>query len=529
MSPTSLGWRDLVLLGLAALTARLGASFLVADPPYLDAAYYELVARRLAEGHGFSAPVLWSFLEVGGVLPADPALPVPSNRHWMPLTSILSAGSMAILGASRFAAELPHILLGTVLAPLTAWIGWSLWRSRTVALVGGGLAIFAGPMLVYVPLVDGFALFGVTGALAILFSIHAARPGAGGAWLIASGVAAALATLTRIDGVLLGVAPSVAWLARRGVGPWRVAGPPISAWWAIGGILAGVTVMAPWLARQAAEFGAMLPSAGGRLLWITSYNEQFSITGDPTIESYLAAGLPTIIGGKIDAAWVLLGRTTVLLGGALVVPFFYGLWRERGRAELAPFGTYWVAQFAVMALIFTVHAPFGAYYHSAWAWLPFALPMALANGGPLLGALGRRVRLFGRERNARLLGVAVITGAVVLSLVGSGALIAIWAREQVAEQAAAKFLVDSAAPHDVVMYVDPPSLHLRVGNRVVAPPYDPPEVIGQVASAYDVAWVVVEKPSEATSDVLGLWDGASWLDEQPSFDEGNVRIYAVRR
>ncbi len=57
-----------------------------------------MVAEQLATGHGFSAPVLWSFLEVGGSLPADPMLPVPSNGHWMPLTSIVAAAGMALLG-----------------------------------------------------------------------------------------------------------------------------------------------------------------------------------------------------------------------------------------------------------------------------------------------------------------------------------------------------------------------------------------------------------------------------------------------
>ena len=83
---------DVVLLFVIALMARLAAAALVAYPPYTDPAYYSLVAQQLASGHGFSVPVLWSFLEVGGRLPVHPMLPVPSNGHWMPLTSIVSSG-----------------------------------------------------------------------------------------------------------------------------------------------------------------------------------------------------------------------------------------------------------------------------------------------------------------------------------------------------------------------------------------------------------------------------------------------------
>ncbi len=57
------------------------------DPAYPDSYYYVDVARSLAAGHGFNIDFIWIFVEVGGKLPANPALPVPSNAHWMPLAS----------------------------------------------------------------------------------------------------------------------------------------------------------------------------------------------------------------------------------------------------------------------------------------------------------------------------------------------------------------------------------------------------------------------------------------------------------
>jgi 4-amino-4-deoxy-L-arabinose transferase-like glycosyltransferase len=520
-------WRALLVLAVVALVARVGASFVVPDPAYLDAAYYELVARRLAEGHGFSVPVVWSFLETGGVLPADPSLPVPSNRHWMPLSAVVSAGSMAVLGVSRFAAELPHAILGAFLVPATAFTGWWLWRSRAVAIVAGVLALFAGPMLVYVPMVDSFALFGVFGFVAIAAAIRSAQPAAPGTWLLLSGLGIGLATLTRVDGVLLAVAPAVAWLARRRIGPWGVGGSKLSIWWVVGAVVVTGAVMAPWLARQLAEFGSILPSAGGRLLWVTDFNEQFSIREMPTPASYLAEGPLAIIGGKLEAAVLLLGRTAVLLGGAFVIPFLYGLVRERARVDLAPFTTYWLVMFAAMALLFTVHAPMGAYYHSAWAWLPFAIPLAIANALPLLEALGTRVRMLGRPRNVRFLGAAAVAGAVALSLIGSVSLVSLWSRDYARAEAAAGYLADAAGEDDVVMYVDPPTLHLLTGLLVVPPPFDPPEVIGEVAEAYDVRWVVIERAPGASTDALGLWDGVDWLAPDPSFEARDVRVFRI--
>lgn len=516
------------MLAVVALVARIAASILVADPAYLDAAYYELVARRLEGGDGFTVPVVWSFLDTGGRLPADAVLPIASNRHWMPMTAIVSAGSMAAFGETRFAAELPHAVLGALLVPATAWVGWSLWASRHVTIVAGLLALFAGPMLVYVPMADSFALFGVCGSGAVLAAIRATRPGASGAWLVLSGIAAALATLTRVDGVLLGVAPATAWLVRRGIGPWRVEGQAISAWWPLLAAGAAVAILAPWLARQAAEFGAILPSAGGRLLWITAYNEQFSIRGEPSLGSFLRMGIPDILAGKVQALVLLVGRTTVLLGGAFIAPFLFGLWRERWRADLAPFTVFWLVLFAAMVLVFTLHAPAGAYYHSAWAWLPLAIPLAVANGLPLLDALGRRVGIFRRPRNQRFLTRAAIVGALTLSVVGSAALAVQWSRDHAKVEVAADFLSRHASVDEVVMYVDPPSLNLLTGNPTVAPPYDPPEVIREVVRAYGVRWVVVERATGAEVDALGLWNGADWLADTPVLDEGDVRIYAVK-
>ena len=529
MSSRGAPWKALAALGAAALALRVAASVIVPDPAYLDAAYYELVARRLAAGDGFSVPVVWSFLETGGVLPPEPMLPVPSNRHWMPLTAILSAGSMSLIGATRFAAELPHAILGALLVPATGWIGWWLWSSRRVALFAGVLALFAGPMLVYVPMVDSFALFGVAGAAAIAASIRATAPGAGGGWLIVSGVAVGLATLTRVDGVLLAVAPAIAWLARRGMGPWRVEGPAIGIGWAAAGAAACALVLAPWLARQVAEFGSALPSAGGRLLWIASYNEQFSITGDPTLGSYLASGPAVVVGARLDTLVQLLGRTSVVLGGAFIVPFLFGLWRERRRPELAPFIVYWVVLFAAMVLVFTFHAPAGAWYHSAWAWLPFAIPLAVANGLPLLDALGRRAPMLRRPRNVRFLAGAALVGAVVLSLIGSASLAAGWRRDSAKVAAAAAYLSVHASASDVVMYVDPPSLNLLTANPAVAPPFEQPAVVGEVARAYDVRWLVVERATGAARDVLDLWEGAAWLGDAPAFEDGDIRIFAVDR
>ncbi len=522
----------LLALGLAF---RFAAALLLDYAPYTDPAYYRLVAGQLATGHGFTVPVLWSFLEVGGRLPLHPTLPVPSNGHWMPLTSILAAGSIWLLGGplgEARAAQLPTILLGAALVPFTYLIAWELWHARFTAWVAALLVLLAGPLLVMTPLVDSFAVFGAAGAVCIWCSIRAVRAERPGPWLVAAGAAAALATLARVDGLLLMVAPLVAWAGRRDWTPW-----PARSAWGLAAIGAFGLVIAPWLLRDLAVFGSPFPSAGGHLLWITDYNEQFSISHDPTVGSYWAWGLGNIVGSKLAAWGELAGRSAVLLGGIFVIPFIVGLWRERRRPELAPFLSYFAVMFLAMGAVFTFHAPKGAYYHSALAWLPFAAGLAAANLGPSAAWAGRAWLFLRRPATHRFLSVAGLLGAAVLSVAGSAVLIGQWTDAHDKLVLAAGFLEREGATADRVMAYDPAALHELSGNPGVAPPFDAFPVVGQVVDAYQIRWVVVTLQPGEQRDPLGLWDGAtatdaygnhpSFLPAQPAYASPGVRVYKV--
>jgi 4-amino-4-deoxy-L-arabinose transferase-like glycosyltransferase len=529
--------RDLAILFALALVARLVAAALVPYPPYTDPAYYSLVAQQLASGHGFSVPVLWSFLEVGAQLPALPTLPVPSNGHWMPLTSILASGTVALLGPTLGAwraAEIPNILLGSALVPFTYLVSWELWRSRTAAWAAAIVVLLGGPLLVMVPLVDNFAVFGAAGALAIWCSTRAVSTGSPGPWLVAAGLAGGLATLARVDGLLLAVAPAAAWIVRRDWNGW-----PARVGWGLASAIAFVLPLAPWLIRDLAVFGSAFPSAGGHTLWITTYNEQFSISHDPSLGTYLDWGAANIVGSKLAAWGELVGRTAVLLGGIFVVPFAAGLWRERRRPELAPFIAYFVVMFVVMGAVFTFHAPKGAYYHSALAWLPVAAGLAVANLGPVASAAGRLWPFLRRPATHRFLLLAGLAGAAGLSLVGSAVLIGQWSDAHTKLELAGRFLSERDADEDRVMAYDPAALWAISGNPGVAPPFDPFPIIGQVVDAYQVRWVVVTLAPGVTRDPLGLWEGSAatdsegnhpdFLPTQPAFDAPGVRVFEVSR
>ena len=525
--------RDLGLLLLGALAARALAAWLVPTAPYTDAAYYTLVAQRLAEGFGFTIPVLYSFLEVGGALPADPVLPIPSNGHWMPLTSVVAAAGMSVLGGSDWrAGQVPMVVLSAAWVGITHAVTWDLWRNRAWALIAGVLAIFAGPLLVMQPLVDSFALFGVLGALALWSSTRATRSDHWGWWLALAGVLIGLATLTRVDGLILAVAPATAWVMRM-----REVRRTVAIAIGLASAAVCLVAMAPWLARNVATFGAVLPSAGGHTLWITSYNEQFSIGHEVSLGTYLDWGLPAIVVSKVASLAELAARTLAMAGGVFALFFVGGAWAFRRRPELRPFLAYWVVMFLAMGLLFTFHAPKGAFAHSAPAWLPMAFAIAVGGLAPVSTAAGRWWPFLRRPRTHRFLQSASLVAAIVLSIVGCATLLATWRISNERVALAASFLDRTTPRNQVVMFTDPARLHLLSGHPGVSPPFDPFVVVEEVVRAYEVRWVVVTLEPGETRDPLGLWDGAAGVDStgtspafltaEPAYEADGVRVYEV--
>ena len=303
-----------------------------------------------------------------------------------------------------------------------------------------------------------------------------------------SGAFVGVAILARVDGLLLAAAPATAWLVDRGWGPWRDSEPGrrLGAATLLLAASAAVIVMAPWLARNLATFGSAFPSAGGHTLWITSYNEQFSISSNPTLASYLDWGLVNIIGSKVAAWWEIGWRTVVLLGGIFGFFFFAGLWRERRRGGGRAFPR----------LLGRDVRGHGRHLHlpcPAWRVLP--LGGGLAPLRPAYGRGGHRPRpdqprpgvgLPPTAATHRFVEIAALVGAIVLSLIGSASLYQLWESSHQRDIAAAEYLEREGLTHDVVLYGDPASLWHLTANPGVAAPFDPYPVIEEVVRAYDV-------------------------------------------
>lgn len=531
--------RDLVVLTAVALAVRTAVALLLGEAPWTDSAYLFASGQRLATGEGFTVPFVWSFLETGGRLPADAALPIASHAHWMPLTAMVAALGMEVLGPTWRAAQVPMVLLSAALSPLTYLMAMRIWGSRAASIGGALLVVFSGPLLLFGSIVENFAVFGLAGSLALFAAMRSvAEPHHRRAWLLLSGGLVGVATLARIEGVLLAVATATAWIIGQGWTAWRANGPRAGWLAGIGSFGLFVLTVAPWAWRNLATFGSVLPSTGGHTLWIKGYNEQFSITADTSLGSYLAQGPIAIVGSKLSA-WLTIGGYTVALMAGIFGAFFLGaLWLQRRRPDVAPFIVYFVVMFAAMGGLFTFHAPHGLFYHHAAAWLPIAAPMSITAIGPMLTAASRWWRFLGRPATHRFVLVASVAGAVVFSVIASGLLLVEWRINLRAAHAVDRFLQESADPADVVMFRDAPLLYVVSGHPVVAPTNDPYPVVGQVASAYGVRWFVAQRQARGPAiEPQGLWEGgnavdddgnrAEWLATEPAYEDELVRIFEV--
>ncbi len=525
------------------------------DPAYPDSSYYVDVARQLHAGQGFNVDFIWIFAEVGGVIPADPTLPIPSNAHWMPLASIVQVPFLAVFGDVAWAAALPFALIGAIAAPLT----WAIARdagARPFVSIGAGFLV-AVPLLstVYMAQPDNFSLYQPLVIAALWMAARGLR-GSGRAF-VAAGFFAGLATLARNDGLLVLAALGVvfAWDRWRG---WRTsraaragdaarAGSPgddparnttgdphrpaIPFAAAVGAVAVFVLVMAPWWARQLAVFGSLSPSStSGKVLFIRDIGEWNSITVPASLDHLLGMGIgpliETRVGGAIAATMIFV---TLVCGFILAPALVIGAWARRRSTDFAAFFVYAALLFAFSALISAVHVPGGTFIHSAVALAPYSYILALEGIVLAIGWVSARRTAWHAETAVRIFGGATLVFAVLIAIAGSLVVHAIWsARRDDGLSVAAALDAAGSPASDRVMSIDAAGTRYWTGHGGVVLVNDPLDTIHQVATAYDIRWLVLDR-GEAVPSVAPILDGTehpAWLG-QPILTEGTPTRLAV--
>jgi len=524
------------ILGLYALALVIRLALIAGfpDPAYPDSFYYVDVARSIAAGQGFNVDFIWIFAEVGGAIPANPVLPIASNAHWMPLASLVQVPFIMVLGPTAIASALPFALAGATTAPLAWAIARDAKASRHVALGAGILTAIPGLSLVYMVQPDNFSLYQPL-VVAALWMTARGLKGDPRSFVLA-GLLTGLATLSRNDGVLvLGVIVLTflydrwrRWRELRRPAGWteRPIRPAIP--WAalIGSVGLFVLAVGPWYARQLSTFGSLSPStASGKVLFIRNIGEWNSITTPANLSWLLGQGIGPLVESRIGGLVAAITIYSVLVGVlVLVPPMLVGAWHRRRSLDFGPYFAYALLLFAFSAIVSAVHVPGGTFIHSAVALAPHAYILALEGIAVAVGWMAARRSTWHAATATRLFTSVAVGFTILAAGFGAVSVHATWSekRERMDEVAAA--LDQAGAPaSDRLMSIDAAGYRYAAGRPGVVLVNDPLETIHQVARAYGIQWLILERDDGVTA-VAPILDGSvpDWLEPPIVIERGKA-------
>ena len=499
-----------LLLFAIAFLVRVVVAAVFPGPAYPDSYYYVHVAQQLAAGHGFSVDYLWNLGDIGGHLSALGTLPLTANGYWMPLAEIVQVPFIWVLGSSWIASGLAFWIVGALAAPLTYWIGrdagFGSWASIAAAL----LVAAPGALTPYLSQPDNFGLFMTLGAL----SLWLCARGLSGdrRSFVAGGLVVGLATLARSDGLLLGLPFALVGvhdLIRRN----RARVGLVAA----AGCLIGVAlVVGPWLYRQVAVFGSPVPfSAGGGVLWLTDYQQLFSLANPASPDGWLAQGLPALITSRLGGLFGAVGLFALMPLVGVLAPFaLIGWWRRGSSSAFAPFSIYCVALFVASGLLFAVLVPHGTFIHSAVALLPHTALLTVAGIGVVVGWVARHRPGWNARQASAVFSAGAVAIAVVAGAVQTFGTAGQWsaARDLQGQLVAA---LAGEPQDDVVMSADPGAVWYISGHPGVVTPADSLPIVEAVMRSYDVRWLILESDNimPALAPVLSGELQPAWLSQ----------------
>jgi hypothetical protein len=518
-------WRQYLLLSLLGLAAVAFVAALQPSPGYMDADYYYAGGLQLVNGHGFTEPYLWNYLD-------DPAgLPHPSHAYWMPLASLLAAAAAVLFGpASWFAARTGFFLVTALIPPLTAALAWSFTSRRDLALTSGLLAVFPAFYLPFLPVTDTFGLYMLFGSL--FFLILNRKSSALNPLLL--GLLAGLMHLTRADGLLWLL---VAFLAVLFVLPK----PPQRRFFFIFSFLlltlAGyLLVMIPWFIRNYAAFGTPLAPGGSKMLWLTSYDQLFSYPASQiTFSAWWQSGLQAILRVRVWSLGLNLSNMLSVQGEVFLLPLIgLGLWHLRKDRRVQFAGLAWLMTLATMTAVFPFAGARGGFFHSGasvqtvwWALAPVGLDRVIAWGSRKRGWNVAQAGTIFRSGLVAL--AALLTAVIVYGRVMGGGGGPVWSQENDAYSQIKTILVSQGMTDEaVVMVANSPGFYLASGNPAIAVPDGDVNTLLRVAQRYGAKYVILEEGG-TPGGLMPVYDHpAEQTGLQYLGDVGGAHIYGIQ-
>jgi 4-amino-4-deoxy-L-arabinose transferase-like glycosyltransferase len=293
------------------------------------------------------------------------------------------------LGDTFFAAQLPSLIAGSLLAPMTYFFArrLPLENNGTIGVLAALLVIF-NPLLAYQSVLpDSSLIFAALVIGAVLLLTRPTGEALPPEKAFIFGLLTGLAYLARTPALFL----VLAWLVLLGRakfgGGKKGAGKEL-----VFGFLGILLPVGFWSARNLLTFGYITPPAGTQTIFLFDYDSLFNYSTPLNFQTWLEGGIGKIISVRVEALWVAWRSVLDAMFVPTVIPAAIGLWLlAKNYAEGRLAALYTVLLFLGLPLIFGVASTNGSYYHSAGSCAPF-LAVGLVYGlGRLAAWLSARV------------------------------------------------------------------------------------------------------------------------------------------
>ena len=408
-------WLSVLLVSVVALAIRVWAAGLITFARPEDTAYYVGVARNLVSGAGLVTNAIWSF----GTPPLE--FPRPAFEVWLPLPSLLAAVPMTFLGTTFAAAQWSSIMVGTLVAVLT----WRLaadvakerdlspGRARTLGLGAGLTAAVFLPLVFHSALPDSTIPFAALVLVVCLLAGRIARDPQGmrlaDRRVLGLGLALGLAALTRNEAVWLALGWAiVTWgissgAAGRGATGGGATGGgatgggatgPRAAWVRLvaGAAIPAIAIFAPWAIRDWIVFGNPLPGQALTNALSLTGADIFAWAEPPTLDRYLAAGLPTLLALRWEGLVHNFVSVLLLTGLPITAIGLVALPLTGRGSSLRLLAIFSILTFVTTTLLFPVATTWGTFLHASAAVLVLLIVAALVALDNLIAIIGARRR-----------------------------------------------------------------------------------------------------------------------------------------
>ena len=465
----------LVALFLIALAVRATVAWHQEWPGYIDATYYFLVARNLAEGNGFSENVAWNYVDH----PA--ALPHPSNAYWMPFTSIVAAPFLWLFGESHHAAQVPFVLAAAALVPVTYALSLRFFAQPGWALLSAGSILGGGIFFPHWSSIDAWSIYPLIGTAVLALGVAASKAPPRRRGLIAAiaGIAVGIGHLTRTDGFLLFVPLFVLLACRSHASVF------------VHALLGYAAVVFPWMLRNVASFGR--PLLGAHLVWLQDYADLFAYEKDVGATPWTLADWMSRIGASFGALF----WNGVTLTAALQVVFLpcllVALWTERRRPVVQAVAAYLAILLLEMSFLFPLAGPRGSFLCSLTAVIVVLLVLAPAGLSCIVRWVAARRPRWQPAEAERFFSVVLLLIGWALS--ANAYVATTWRyRAPTTYREIDAFLrergEDSRTP---VFCVDAPACHYWTGRPALAIPSDGDRALCRAAARFGARHLILEE------------------------------------